>query len=280
MKTIGEVLKLSAKYLQEHQVALAAREAEDLLSALLKISRLDLYLQFDRPLEEKELALYRTYIKRKAQQEPLEYITEETSFFGCALRLSPHVLIPRPETEILLEKALAQIQDPEGKKAWDLCCGSGCLGIALKKKLPELAVSLSDLSEEALQVARENGARNGVQVDFFQGDLLHPFKGKKVDYVFCNPPYISEKEFSSLDPSVCLFEPKRALVAGPSGLEFYERLSQELPQYLNKGGMVFLEIGFSQGSAVEALFKAACWKAKRLEKDWAGHDRFFFLEFE
>jgi len=282
MKTVSEVLQLSAGYLQEKDVERPKREAEDLLAFVLKVSRLDLYMQHDRPLEEKELSTFRAFLKRKAQGEPYEYIVGETLFFHCTLRITSDVLIPRPETEILLEKAVSEIQKDEwrGKEAWDLCTGSGCLGIGLKKALPELNVSLSDLSAKTLEVARANASWNEVAVACYQGDFLNPFLGMKADYIFCNPPYISEEEFGSLDPSVRLHEPEMALVSGPSGLEFYERLAVELPNYLNSGAQIFLEIGSGQGEALGVIFSAKCWKTKRLEKDWAGHDRFFFLEFE
>ena len=282
MKTVSEVLQLSANYLQERQVARPRREAEDLLCFILKLSRLELYLQHERPMDESELSLYRDFLKRKVKGEPYEYIAGEIPFFHCRFRLSPDVLIPRPETEILLEKAVLEIQkkDYRDKVAWDLCCGSGCLGVSLKKALPALEVSLSDLSEKAIEIAKANASMNDATVCFYQGDLLSPFRQGKADFVLCNPPYISNQEFDSLDLSVRLYEPKIALVSGPSGLEFYTRLADELPVYLNRGAKVFLEIGAGQGAAVGAIFGAKCWKTKCLEKDWAGHDRFFFLEFE
>ena len=282
MKTVSEVLQLSANYLQERQVARPRREAEDLLSFILKLSRLELYLQHERPLDESELSLYRSYLKRKAQGEPYEYIVGEVPFFRCRFHVAPAVLIPRPETEVFLERIVFEIQkkDYSGMVAWDLCCGSGCLGIGLKKALPPLEISLSDLSEQALEIAKANASMNDVEVCFCQGDLLSPFNQRKADFVLCNPPYISNQEFDFLDPSVRLYEPKIALVSGPSGLEFYTRLADGLPDYLNRGAQVFLEIGAGQGVAVGSIFGAKCWKTKRLEKDWAGHDRFFFLEFE
>jgi len=256
---------------------------DKLLSHVLKMPRLDLYLQFDRPLHEEELSTFRSFLKRKAGGEPAEYICGEVSFFGCQIGISPDVLIPRPETEILVEKICLAIKEIplSGSRAWDICCGSGCMGIALKKRFPELAVTLADISEKALSVARENSRRNGVEVELLCGDLLAPLRGRpKAHLVLCNPPYISRKEFNELDRSVKDFEPERALIGGEDGLLFYERLSRDLPECLMPQAQVFLEIGAGQGKAVSDLFNAAHWKAKRVEKDWAGHDRFFFLEFE
>jgi release factor glutamine methyltransferase len=282
MKSLGDILKLSTQYLKEKNDPRARAHAENLMSYVLKLPRLDLYLQFDRPLEEDELSIYRALLKRKAQGEPLEYIMGELAFYDCTLSVTPAVLIPRPETEILLDKVCERLRSKNvvGLQAWDLCCGSGCLGLGLKKAFPELSVTLSDLSTDALQVAQKNCMRNDLQVDFLHGDLLAPFQGRTADLVLCNPPYISQKDFNELDPSVRLFEPKMALVGGESGNLFYKRLAFELPPFLNPGALVCLEIGCSQGEVVSSLFSASHWKAKSLEKDWAGHDRFFFLEFE
>jgi release factor glutamine methyltransferase len=143
-----------------------------------------------------------------------------------------------------------------------------------------LDVTLSDVSPEALQVAHENGKRNELVVTYVNGDLLKPFHGQKFDYIVCNPPYISEASYEELSPEVKDFEPKRALVAGKSGFEIYEQLAVTLPAVLNPGGKVWFEIGFDQGQSVPSLFTDSCWKNKVLSKDWAGHDRFFFLEIE
>lgn len=282
MKILGDVLKLAAQYLKERNDSNPRRHAEDLLSYVLREPRLNLYLQFDRPLQEDELTSYRALLKRKASGEPFEYICGKVAFFGCELLVTPDVLIPRPETEVLLEKACDQIKQGvlAGKTAWDLCCGSGCIGLGLKKQFPELAVSLSDVSQRAMWVAKENSMSNQLSVELLCGDLLSVFQGRKADFVFCNPPYISKKEYHSLDRSVKDFEPELALVGGESGLAYYERLSKELPTHLQPHAWVFLEIGKDQAEAVLGLFNAGCWKAKRIEKDWAGHDRFFFLEFE
>lgn len=282
MKTLGQVLKLAADHLQKTGEKRPRRVAEELLSFVLKIKRLDLYMQFDRPLEERELGIYRDYLKKKSQGTPLEYILGEVDFFGCSLLVTPDVLIPRPETEIFLDK-ICQLLGPSNnqeKKVWDLCTGSGCLGIGLKKKFPQMQVFLSDLSPKALKIAQENAKRNEVEVELLEGDLLYPFKDKKADIVVCNPPYVSEKEYALLGDEVRCFEPALALIGGEDGLAYYSRLAKELPNYLQPGAKVFFEIGAFQAKALENLFCASCWTRKRTEKDWAGHDRFFFLEFE
>ncbi len=283
MKTLIEVLKLATEYLRKSRDLQARRHAEDLLAHVLKIARLDLYLQFDRPLDEGELESYRALLKRKGKGEPLEYIVGEMLFYHCPILVTPAVLIPRPETEILLDMVCSRLKTValSGKVAWDVCSGSGCLGIGLKKQFPGLKVTLSDLSHEALALAQKNIEKNGVDVETLQGDLLMPFEGHKADFILCNPPYVSLKEFEKLDLSVASFEPRMALVGGGErGEAFYQRLSQELPSYLNSGAEVFLEIGEAQGELVQDLFTESCWRGKSLKSDWAGRDRFFFLEFQ
>lgn len=273
MKTVGEVLKLSTTFLQEKGVDKGRRISEELLAASLGCQRLDLYLQFDKPIEESELVNLREKLKRCAKSEPIQYVLGEVEFYGAAIQVDRRVLIPRPETEILVDLIAKQASSGV---LWDICTGSGCIGIALKKARPELCVTLSDLSPEALELARENAKRNGVQVSFLQGDLLNPFQGQKADIVVCNPPYIAANEYFHLQPSVLGFEPKMALVGGETGLVFYERLAEALPPLLNPGAKVFLELGTGQGVAVKKIFG----DRGKIEKDWAGHDRFFFLEMQ
>lgn len=282
MKSILDVLTLSSAYLKDRGIENPRRQAEDLISDALDITRVDLYVNYDRPLTDAELDLCRTRLARRAKGEPLAYIHGEVTFYGCQLLVNKNVLIPRPETEILVDKIVSQLtgHDLQGKVLWDICCGSGCLGIALQKRFPDLRVILSDLSPEALAIAKQNAERNEVSAEFRQGDLLEPFKEEKADYFVCNPPYIAEHEFSGLDKEVSQHEPKIALVSGPTGLEIYRRLAHDLPTHLSSKAKGWFEIGYSQGEAVKALFKGAVWTSARIEKDWSGHDRFFFLEAE
>lgn len=282
MKTLGEVLSLTSQFLKEKKCSRSRRIAEELIAHVLKLKRLDLYMQFDRPFQEAELVLLRTLLRRASQHEPVEYIIGELNFYHCSLFVTKDVLIPRPETEILVDQACQAFkQSPyQGKVLWDLCTGSGCMGLAVKKACPELTVCLSDISPQALAVAEKNAQKNGIEVEILQGDLCAPFQGRKADFIFCNPPYISSQEMTTLDPSVKNFEPQIALDGGKEGLAFYRRLKEELPLYLNHGAKIFFEIGAEQGQAVSALFSESYWKNKRVEKDWSDHDRFFFLEFE
>lgn len=282
MKSVLEILNLSTDYLQQRNIRNARRQAEELISAVLRKARVQLYMEFDRPLMELELNLIRNQLVRRGKGEPLQYIQGEVEFLNCVIKVTPAVLIPRQETEQLADMIIQRLsaQALQGKVLWDICCGSGCIGIALKKKFPELEVVLSDISTDALHIAKENAQINGVDVAFVEGDLLHPFMGKKTHFLVCNPPYVTEEEYGQLEEEVAKYEPRTALVSGKSGLEFYQRLAEGLDKVLEAKGHAWFEIGKGQGQAVQQMFARAPWVLSRSEKDWAGHDRFFFLEME
>lgn len=279
MKTIVEILKLSSDFLEKQGISGARRDAEELLSSELGLSRMELYLQHDRPLTDKELEGCRKKIVRRGKGEPLAYILGFVDFFDCRIEVTPSVLIPRPETEILVDKivnALSPIEK-QNNVLLDLCCGSGCIGLALKKRFPELHVILSDISPDALTLAKRNSLNNGLDVEFLQGDLLTPLVGRSIDYVVCNPPYISEEEYQTLDPQVKNYEPKLALTDSGIGTTFYHRLNNELPVYLKPGGHVWLEIGYQQGPLMASIFPPSVWRVCEVSQDWAKKDRFCHL---
>lgn len=282
MKTIQELLHEAAQFLSDQGIRQPRLQAEEALAHALHMKRLDLYMQFDRPLNANELATCSGLLRRRAKGEPLSYIRGNVQFLDCHLTVNPHVLIPRQETELLASRVIQDLAgiNLHGKVLWDLCCGSGCLGIAIKKRYPEIDVVLSDVSPEALAVAKENADRNGAAVRFLLGDLFEPFGSSTADFVVCNPPYVSEAEFVSLDKEVKDFEPRLALVAEDDGLAFYRRLAVALLRYLHPGGRAWLEIGYRQGNDVKGFFPCPPWRKARLEKDFSGRDRFFFLEIE
>jgi release factor glutamine methyltransferase len=231
-------------------------------------------------LSEEEFSLCDHFLKRRLTGEPLAYIKGETSFYGCSLFVTKDVLIPRQETELLVDLIVKELVPGQPLEVFDVCTGSGCIGIALKKACPFLNVTLSDVCEKALAVAKENAIRNGVEVLFLQGDLLEPFKGKKCDLLVSNPPYIAEEEIFSLDPQVKEFEPLKALVAKKNGLEFYEAFAKGLPNILSKKAKVYFEIGYNQEKPLFSLFSDPYWRKKRCLFDLANHPRFFSLEIE
>ena len=209
---------------------------------------------------------------------PEAYKVGEVEFYNCRITLNQNVLIPRQESEILILYALERLKGSQGSILLDLCTGSGCLGLAIKKARPDLRVILSDISPLALEVARKNAEINHLDVEFLEGDLLSPLRGQKIDFLICNPPYVTESEYEVLESSVKDYEPKLALVGGADGLDFYRALSKSLEEHLNSGGKVFFEIGKDQGKQVASLFSGPFWQKKEILKDWAGHDRFIFLE--
>lgn len=261
--------------------SLCRRDIQEILAFVLKMKKEDLFLSFSVAIETSSLDLIEKLLKERVAGKPLAYLLGYVDFYGCRIAVDSSVLIPRVETEILLEKVLDKIKYRSVGTVFDICCGSGCLGIAFKKQRKDTKVYLSDLSEFALNVANENAKLNDVEVICLDGDLLDPFKGvPKADLVFCNPPYISDKEYFNLESSVKDFEPRMALTSGPSGLEFFKRLSVELPMHLNSKALVALEIGFSQKKSVIEIFSTPLWRHIYCEQDYAGLDRFIFLEVE
>jgi release factor glutamine methyltransferase len=234
-------------------------------------------------LNEDELDLARKNLARRSKREPWQYIRGYVDFYDCEILVNSHVLIPRQETEILVDmicKSLEKDGDLEGKSFWDVCTGSGCIGIAIKKKFPALNVTLSDVSSDALKMAKINAEKNGVTVNFLQGDLLKPFSGRQTNYLVCNPPYIRDDEYNKLETEVKDYEPIQALISGPTGLEFYEALSLELKDVILPRGKAWFEMGTGQGVKIFDMFKDASWTNLKVQKDWSQHDRFFLLENE
>ncbi len=191
-------------------------------------------------------------------------------FYGVEIEWTPASILPRVETEFIPEIAEPYLEP--GKIAWDLCCGTGCIGLALKKNF-DLQVALSDISPKCALLTKKNATRNNLDVEVLCGDLFEPFKGRQADYIFCNPPYVREDEYAGLEPSVKNKEPKQALVSGLTGLEFYERIKREMGPYLNKNAKLFFEIGTGQGPDIQAVFGGGTVK-----KDLSGHTRYFILE--
>ena len=270
--TLGIVLRRSIDFVQQKK-GRPKFEVEHCIAHILGLRRLDLYLQFDRPLEETEIQKIRHAVMRLSRSEPLAYIQGLAHFYGHTFEVSSDVLIPRPETELLVETARQFIEQSslETGTLIDVCCGCGCVGLSLKTLFPKWNVILSDLSQPAVSIALRNAAKMQVDVEVFHGDLFEPMLGVKADIVVANPPYLTAEEYEQLDRSVKDFEPVLALLGGPSGLEVYQRLSKRVPSILRSGGLYAVEIGAAQGQQVSQLLTFC--RNVRIIQDFAGHDR-------
>jgi release factor glutamine methyltransferase len=275
--TVLSLVEWSQRYLQERGFDEARLHAELLLAHVLGLLRLDLYLQFDRPLTPAELAAYRALFKRRLTHEPLQYILGETAFMGLTMFVEQGVLIPRPETELLVELALEIISKNEGGGAQvlDIGTGSGNIAVALGHHAPGAQIVGIDVRPEAIAVAARNVERHklrnvGLQVlDVFSG----LFAGKNLDLIVSNPPYVSGEQFATLEPEVRDFEPREALTDDGDGMTFYRRLAPIILELLRPGGEVLLEIGFGQDTDVARLLTGYGYSAVEITRDYAGIPR-------
>lgn len=267
---ILEVITKTIPYFEKQGIESPRLTIELLLAHLLKKKRLELYLDFERDLEEAVLIRLRELVKRRAAGEPLQYVTGEADFCGLKFAVDKRVLIPRPETELLVAAV------PAVNRIVDVGTGSGCIAVALAKKFPAAEIYATDLSADALAVATENAKRHGVEknIRFLQGDLLEALPSSiKVDAVVSNPPYIASGEIGTLPKEVRDFEPMQALVAGEDGLKVYRRLVPDGRRVLLPGGGLYLELGAGQRPAVEQLCVAADYTVAAVVKDLQGHER-------
>lgn len=231
-----------------------------------------------REVSAVEYDQYREALKQRASRLPLQYITGEQDFMGLTFRVNAHVLVPRPDTEILVEEAMRNLHD--GMRILDVCTGSGCILLSLLRYSNDCSGVGVDLSPEALQVARENAARimganpEDGRISFLQGDLFQALPQKeKFDMIVSNPPYIKTGVIDTLMPEVRDFEPRLALDGGEDGLLFYREIIRQAGVYLYSGGMLLLEIGYDQGEAVSGLMESAGYMQVEIYKDYAGNDR-------
>lgn len=257
--TTLSVLDWTTKRFTEAGIGAARLEAQLLLAHVLQCTRTQLYTSFDKPLAEAELAGYRGLIKRRLGGEPVAYLLGEHEFWGLPLEVDAHVLVPRPDTETVVEVARATRADRAAPcRVLDLCTGSGAIALALAKELPAATVVATEVSPEAAAIARRNAARNGVaeRVDVREGDLFAPVAGERFDLIVSNPPYIATAVLATLSAEVRR-EPRLALDGGADGLAFYDRICAEAAAHLEPGGALVVEHGFDQADAVRARFVAA-----------------------
>ncbi len=267
-----KVLDWTKGYLADKGVENARLEAEWLLCAVLDLDRVALYVNFDKPLSAAELAAYRAMVGRRAKREPLQYILGSQEFMGLDFEVTPGVLIPRHDTEVLVTEGVKR-----GKQAGtilDIGVGSGCIAVALAKALPLAVVWGIEKSAEALALAQRNIEKNGVKVTLFEGSLFEPFDGQRFDLIVSNPPYIPTAELDTLQPEVRDFEPQPALDGGKDGLDFYRLIIPAAPEHLNPGGWLLFEVGTEEAEPVQKLFETTGQFAELFTaKDPAGIER-------
>ena len=295
--TIKETLSWAEEYLQSHGVPNCKTEAEYLLSHLLNCKRSGLYLKHDKSVAIDEFQRFMGWLNKRIAREPSQYIIGEQEFWGLEFKVTRDVLIPRPETEILVEEAVktvrsqesevrsqntkihySELRTPDSKLILDLCTGSGCIAVSIAKEIPDSQIYVVDISESALDVARENAERHSVvdKITFIQGNLFAPLRGLslKVDLIVSNPPYVSRDMMKDLQPEIRDYEPEIAVYAGDDGLDFYRRIISESPAYLTQGGHLILEIGYGQAEEIKKLIEQSnAFADISITKDFAGIDR-------
>jgi release factor glutamine methyltransferase len=301
--TVLEAIQKSTEFLGKKSVESPRLQTELLLAHLLKMPRMKLYLNFERALTATETDALRELIKRRSQREPLQHITGSTSFCGHEIAVNHHVLVPRPETEMLAELGwqflLALLKQSEGGSAvLDFCTGSGCIAIALAAKCPNAKIVATDISADALTRAKENAARNNVaeRIEFLRGDGFASLKGgwgehpresglaagqngspgvspHQFDLIISNPPYIPSAEIETLEPEVRDFDPRLALDGGADGLEFYRLIASQAWTFLKPGGKVMVEFGDDQAGAVSKIFETQKWIVEAVKEDYSQRAR-------
>jgi len=277
--TILTTIQWATPYLKSHHIDSPRLTVEILLAHALGVERMDLYINFDRPLNSGELSIFKSVIKRRLNREPVAYITGKKEFFGLELAVSKDVLIPRPETEFLVEKALEFIPDGspvKPMKIMDMGTGSGAVIIALSKNRPGHNYFASDISFSALVTAKANAEKFGANgIRFFAGDWFSPLRPLGCDFelIVSNPPYISSGEIPHLASEIN-HEPKSALDGGVDGMDAIRTLIRSSSEYLKKGAMMLLEIGYDQRDRVEReIIKSCRFELIKFVKDYGGHDR-------
>ena len=282
MLTVLEALNGASDYLQNKGIKSARLNSELLLAHILNCKRLELYLSFDRPLQKSETDSYRELLKRRSTFEPLQYIISKVEFYGLEFEVNNSVLIPRPETELLVEAVIESVIKDERISILDIGSGSGNIAVALAKNLPSSKIVGLDISEKAVETSIRNAKLNGVenQVMFVQKNILNGIdvQRNEFDVVVSNPPYVSINDFENLDPELRLYEPKIALTDEGDGLSFYRKISVLSRSLLKINGKIFFEIGAGQSKEVESILIENNFANIVIKKDYSDIERIIIGE--
>lgn len=273
--TISSLLNWTVNYFKSKNIQSARLDAEVLLSHVLRQERIYLYVHFDEPMEQNELNKFREYVKKRAQHVPIAYIIGEREFMGLPFKVTKDTLIPRPDTEILVENVLNNVDKDKEIEIVDIGTGSGAIILSLLVNLPNAQGKTVDISSKAIEVAKENAVNLQVndRCEFFVGDLFAPLNGSKFDVIVSNPPYIPKKDIATLEDDVKEYEPVNALTDDGDGLSYYRRLLSEGKAYIKENGFIALEIGIYQSEDVKQIAMDNGWKNIKIIKDYAGIDR-------
>jgi release factor glutamine methyltransferase len=279
--TILKLLKWTTAHFTSHHIEHPRAAAEILLAHALGVGRVDLYIQYDRPVEAHELETFKKFIQRRVQREPVAYIVGNKEFWSMDLKVTTDVLIPRPETETLVEAAITVVPpgpDAAPVKIMDLGTGSGAIVLAMASERPAQSFFAVDRSEKAIAVAQDNARMHGLDkaLTFLQGNWFDPVHdlGRYFDVIVSNPPYISSHEFDVLPPEITQYEPRDALDGGPDGLEAIRHIIKQAPEHMVPGGWLIFEIGHDQWAAVQELITySGTYSDWAVIKDYGGYDR-------
>lgn len=276
--TIRKLITWASEYLEGHGVESPRLSAELILGRVLELERLQLYLRFDQPLSPEELAAFKELLIRRRAHEPVAYILGRREFYGLEILVGPGVLVPRPETEHLVEEGLKALQGVDNPRILDLCTGSGCVALALAHEKPGAMVLGVDISKQALAFARKSAdaLELSQRVTWLNGELYDPVAaaGGFFDLITANPPYVRENEWQGLSPEVRDYEPRQALVSGPGGLELVSQIIAGSRAYLQPFGALLMEVGAGQAAAaLKIASRAGIFEQVRAVKDLAGIER-------
>jgi release factor glutamine methyltransferase len=277
--TVMKTLRWTAAYFQTHGIEQSRTDAEVLLAHALSITRIEIYTNHDKPLHAEELKTFKSFIQRRITHEPVAYITGKKEFWSLELTVTPDVLVPRPETECLVEAVLDVMVDREaGNNILDMGTGSGAIVCALASERPRNRYYAVDRSESALLVARRNATRYGLEraIAFSRGNWFEGVEGmqRQFDIIVSNPPYIPQHQIKKLPPEIARYEPLCAIDGGADGLDAFRSILHAAPDYLAPDGKIFLEIGFDQRPAVSAIIEeVGCYRDFVCRKDYAAKDR-------
>jgi release factor glutamine methyltransferase len=277
-----DLINSSDKILDVAGVEAPRQNIERMLEKILALSKVDLYLDPKREISDEDAVQLRGLIDRRLNNEPLQYILGETEFYGVRLKCDRRALIPRPETEFVVSKGLNLIKGRKGLNILDLACGSGNIAVAMAASNPYQNYCASDLSLDAVNLARENAELNDVsdRIEFHQGNLFEPFKNKDIifDLILVNPPYIKESELAKLHEQVRKYEPQLALSSGQDGLDFIRQMLLEAPVYLKPGGHLISEVAFDQMNTIKNIVESETeFDVDEIVKDYSGVQRVIVL---